>query len=73
MTVRAADVIEARMRSYGRMRYPITLTPAPATGSQPIKIRDRVKSAVPNRDSGRSDLPVIAPGESPRRVARRLV
>jgi hypothetical protein len=39
----------------------------------PVKLRDRVKSAVPKRDTGRPDLPVIAPDDSPRRVARRLV
>jgi hypothetical protein len=39
----------------------------------PVKFRDRVKSAVPQRDTGRPDLPVIAPDDSPRRVARRLV
>jgi hypothetical protein len=39
----------------------------------PVKFRDRVKSAVPERDTGRPDLPVIAPDDSPRRVARRLV
>jgi hypothetical protein len=39
----------------------------------PVKFLDRVKSAVPQRDTGRPDLPVIAPEDSPRRVARRLV
>jgi hypothetical protein len=38
----------------------------------PVKFRDRVKGAMPKRDSGRPDLPVIGPGDSPRRVARRL-
>lgn len=61
------------MRSYGRMRYPVTLTPSPGIGTPPVRIRDRVKSAVPRRDTGRPDLPVIAPGDTPRRVARRLV
>jgi hypothetical protein len=55
------------------MRYPVTLTPSPGIGTPPVRIRDRVKSAVPRRDTGRPDLPVIAPGDTPRRVARRLV
>jgi hypothetical protein len=71
------------------MRYPISLTPVLAAGSAsqslgeedspreplgpPVQFRDRVKSAVPQRDSGRPDLPVIGPDDTPRRVARRLV
>ncbi|MEA2449303.1 MAG: hypothetical protein QOG63_1235 [Thermoleophilaceae bacterium] len=58
------------MRSYIGMRNAISTA---STKPQPVKLRDRVKSAVPGRDSGRPDLPVIAPGDSPRRVARRLV
>ena len=69
------------------MHCPTSLSPALAVGSAsqcaatqedeplgpPVKFRDRVKSAVPQRDSGRSDLPVIGPDDTPRRVARRLV
>jgi hypothetical protein len=67
------------------MRIPIGLTPcleAAATKpidtrreplGPPVRFRDRVTSAVPKRDSGRPDLPVIGPDDSPRRVARRLV
>jgi hypothetical protein len=67
------------------MRYPTTLTPVLAVGGAkepdppreplgpPVKFRDRVKSAVPQRDTGRPDLPVIGPDDTPRRVARRLV
>ena len=40
----------------------------------PVRLHDRVRaSALPVRDDGRSDLPVIGPHDSPRRVARRLV
>lgn len=39
----------------------------------PVRLRDRVRSAARvDRDDGRSDLPVIGPDDSPRRVARRL-
>jgi hypothetical protein len=38
-----------------------------------VRLRDRVRSAARVvRDDGRSDLPVIGPDDSPRRVARRL-
>src|SRR3954469_21414760 len=38
-----------------------------------VRLRDRVRSAARvDRDDGRSDLPVIGPDESPRRVARPL-
>jgi hypothetical protein len=41
----------------------------------PVRMRDRGLrgSGLPAREDGRSDLPVIGPDESPRRVARRLV
>jgi hypothetical protein len=60
------------------MRSPISHPPAvEATGcreqeSEPVTIREHV-AAAPRRDSGRADLPVIGPHDSPRRVARRLV
>jgi hypothetical protein len=61
------------------MRSPLSLPPvAEATSaclepeSEPT-FRDRVASALPQRDTGRPDLPVIGPTDSPRRVARRLV
>jgi hypothetical protein len=61
------------------MRSPLSLPPAaqPAGAclelDEPVTIRDHVASAVPQRDTGRPDLPVIGPDDSPRRVARRLV
>ena len=67
------------------MRSPIGLTPCLEAGATkpietrraplgpPVTFRDRVTSAVPRRDTGRSDLPVIGPEDSPRRIARRLV
>jgi hypothetical protein len=78
-------VVRAEIEFHRRMRIPIGLTPcleAAATKpiespreplGPPVKFRDRVTSAVPKRDTGRPDLPVIKPGESPRRIARRLV
>ena len=41
----------------------------------PVRMRERgVRvSALPVRDDGRPDLPVIGPHDTPRRVARRLV
>jgi hypothetical protein len=39
-----------------------------------VRVREHLRGgALPARDDGRLDLPVVAPGESPRRVARRLV
>jgi hypothetical protein len=39
----------------------------------PVRMMDRVQIGVPDRETGRSDLPVIGPDDSPRRIARRLV
>jgi hypothetical protein len=39
----------------------------------PVRIVDRRVSAVPMRDGGRPDLPVIGPADTPARIARRLV
>lgn len=45
----------------------------PALPGPSVRLRDRVRSAARvDRDDGRSDLPVIGPDDSPRRVARRL-
>jgi hypothetical protein len=64
------------------MRFPISSPPAvagaahanPCGASVPsVQFRDQVASAMPKRDTGRPDLPVIGPDDSPRRVARRLV
>jgi hypothetical protein len=39
----------------------------------PARVAERRRSALPGRHTGRPDLPVIAPQDSPARVARRLV
>ncbi len=39
---------------------------------RPVQVTGQ-RSALPERDGGRADLPVIGPKDSPRSIARRLV
>jgi hypothetical protein len=75
---RSADYAVRAFRSNGRMerdeRNTRRLDRPRVLVGPPVRMRERVReSALPDREDGRSDLPVIGPDDSPRRVARRLV